>query len=135
MERVLVVDRGHGMSPDDVQQGFGALGGSWKRATRTTRQQGRRLHGEQGKGRFAAFGIGDVVEWCTVHEDGPATETRIRAERHNLRRFEITTASAEREKGTTVSIVPVHEAAGKQLEQDSLIDTLSAEFAIYLQVP
>jgi hypothetical protein len=27
----------------------------------------------------------------------------------------------------------IHEAAGKQLEQDSLIDTLSAEFAIYLE--
>ncbi|MEU9290253.1 ATP-binding protein [Streptomyces sp. NPDC048275] len=51
VERVLVADRGHGISPDDVQQGFGALGGSWKRGTRTTRQQGRRLHGEQGKGR------------------------------------------------------------------------------------
>ncbi|MEU9269116.1 ATP-binding protein [Streptomyces sp. NPDC048251] len=133
VERVLVVDRGHGMSPDDVQQGFGALGGSWKRTTRTTRQQGRRLHGEQGKGRFAAFGIGDVVEWCTVHEDDPATETRIRAERHNLRRFEIITAPAEGDVGTRVFVVSVNEAAGKQLEQDSLIDTLSAEFAIYLE--
>ncbi|MDQ0763893.1 ATP-binding protein [Streptomyces canus] len=133
VERVIVVDRGHGMSPDDVQQGFGALGGSWKRATRTTRQQGRRLHGEQGKGRFAAFGIGDVVEWCTVHEGDPATETRIRAERHNLRRFEITTAPADGDIGTRVSVVSVNETAGKQLEQDSLIDTLSAEFAICLE--
>ncbi|WP_406199966.1 ATP-binding protein [Streptomyces europaeiscabiei] len=133
VERVLVVDRGHGMSSDDVQQGFGALGGSWKRSTRTTRQQGRRLHGEQGKGRFAAFGIGDVVEWCTVHEGDPATEMRIRAARHNLRRFDITTAPAEAGIGTRVSVVSVNEAAGKQLEQDSLIDTLSAEFAIYLE--
>ena len=35
--------------------------------------------------------------------------------------------------GTRVSVVSVNEAAGKQLEQDSLIDTLSAEFAIYLE--
>jgi hypothetical protein len=133
VERVVVVDRGHGMSVDDVRQGFGALGGSWKRRIRVTRGQGRRLHGEQGKGRFAAFGIGDVVEWRTVHEDDPATETRIRAERHSLRRFDIGIAPAEREIGTSVSIVSVNEAAGKQLEQDSLIDTLSAEFAIYLE--
>ncbi|MEV7138537.1 ATP-binding protein [Streptomyces tauricus] len=133
VERVVVVDRGHGMSPNDVQQGFGALGGSWKRTTRTTRGQGRRLHGEQGKGRFAAFGVGDVVEWRTVHEDDPSTETRIRAERDSLRRFDITTAPSEGEIGTSVSVVSVHEAAGKQLEQDSLIDTLSAEFAIYLE--
>ncbi|MET8025734.1 ATP-binding protein [Streptomyces avermitilis] len=133
VERVLVVDRGHGMSPDDVQQGFGALGGSWKRATRTTRQQGRRLHGEQGKGRFAAFGIGDVVEWCTVHEGDPATETRIRAE--------VTTCAASRSpplrpRGKPAPRSPLSRSMkwpGKQLEQDSLIDTLSAEFAIYLE--
>jgi len=52
LETIRVVDNGHGMTDDEVEQGFGKLGGSWKRTAGRTKTEGRIVHGKDGKGRF-----------------------------------------------------------------------------------
>ena len=63
IDEVLVVDDGHGISPDELKPTFGVIGGSWKRAGSKTKNGKRLLHGELGQGRLRAFALGDEVEW------------------------------------------------------------------------
>jgi len=135
IETVLVKDNGHGMSLEDAKRGFGALGDSWKKMAHVTRGQGRQLHGEQGKGRFAAFALGDCVTWQTIsRDDNGLVGLTIAGTRSNLSSFDLAEVTPERgEPGTHVRATNVSETVAKILDRDSLIDTLAAEFAIYLE--
>jgi len=63
---ILIRDNGYGINSDKIDAFFGGLGDSWKRAQ--GRQSGRALHGKNGKGRFKAFALGEIVEWNTVYQ-------------------------------------------------------------------
>lgn len=81
---VRVKDDGHGMTEAELEDGFKALGASWKRDHAETRG-GRMLHGARGQGRYQAAGIGPVTTWRSVTidpGDGQAkmTEATIRAD-------------------------------------------------------
>ena len=114
---------------------FGALGGSWKSESKRTRNGLRTLHGEHGQGRFAAFGIGDVVKWSTVANSGDVRlEHQISARRSSLDDFYITDGiETVREPGTTVTVDFVSETSARSLDRPALPDSLAAEFAIYLE--
>lgn len=58
-------DYGNGIDFSDVETLFGSLGDSWKK--NSDRQNGRALHGKNGKGRFKAFALGERVEWKTTY--------------------------------------------------------------------
>ncbi|WP_423596024.1 ATP-binding protein [Roseateles sp. MS654] len=64
---VVVRDDGTGIPRAKVQEYFRHLGGSWKRAGART-EGGRFLHGQEGRGRFKAFAIGDRAQWDVVYE-------------------------------------------------------------------
>ncbi len=135
IESVMINDDGHGMRPDEIAQGFGALGGSWKKTAYQTKNQRRRLHGEQGKGRFAAFGIGGRVTWTSVYDDdGTSYEVHVRGSISSLREFDISEPiSTDKATGTVVRIDSISENSVKFLARPSLADNLTAEFAIYLE--
>jgi hypothetical protein len=56
IEKIEIVDDGHGISVADAKQFFSALGGSWKKIAHSTRGKQRNLHGKEGKGRLTARG-------------------------------------------------------------------------------
>ncbi|MBF6241907.1 Uncharacterised protein [Nocardia otitidiscaviarum] len=133
-EEVVVRDDGHGMDGFDIQEGFSALGGSWKKRAKVSRGEKRRLHGEQGKGRFGAFGIGDRVRWITVVGDWENSEFQISGSRHNLRDFDIVgPVTTSDPVGTRVVIDLLSEQAARWLDRPSTKDSLAATFAIYLE--
>jgi hypothetical protein len=63
LQRIRVVDDGHGIPLADAPALFKSLGGSWKRTLKRSLVENRVLHGEEGKGRFRALALGRVVEW------------------------------------------------------------------------
>lgn len=64
VEDIRICDNGYGIDPNAVEEYFGSLGDSWKK--HTVKENGRILHGKNGKGRFKAFSLGATVDWNTT---------------------------------------------------------------------
>lgn len=62
--RLIVIDDGHGMGPQEIDDAFGSHRKSRKGAARTS-PQGRPMHGRSGRGRFRSFAIARRVRWRT----------------------------------------------------------------------
>jgi hypothetical protein len=75
LSKIVVYDDGTGFPRAEARALFGNLGGSWKRLTRQTRHAGRMIHGQEGRGRYKAFALGQSVTWniCYKAEDGNRT--------------------------------------------------------------
>src|SRR6202011_6175528 len=54
LERIIVTDNGHGIPHAEAPTLFGNLGSSWKKHGAHTKIH-KRLHGQEGRGRFKAF--------------------------------------------------------------------------------
>jgi len=130
---VLVADNGHGLAYDRAEEAFQNLGGSWKKnAIRTP--GGRLMHGQLGKGRFKAFGIGSSVSWNTRYkENGALFEYSISGSSSRLGVFDITDVakSMSTSSGTTVE-VSVHKNY-ISLASDKAPAEIAEEFALYLR--
>jgi hypothetical protein len=70
MSKIVVYDNGDGFRRADAKALFGNLGGSWKRQTRHTKRSKRMIHGQEGRGRYKAFALGQAVEWKVCFRDG-----------------------------------------------------------------
>ncbi|WP_082133601.1 ATP-binding protein [Vogesella sp. EB] len=66
LHSITVQDFGSGIDFSNVEGLFGSLGSSWKKLK--IKNQGRMLHGRNGRGRFKAFSLGQKVEWHTVYK-------------------------------------------------------------------
>lgn len=133
-EQVNVRDDGHGIAYEEAITAFESLGGSWKKSSRKTRGQGRLLHGQEGKGRFKAFGISTTVQWLTRYsKNGSIVEYSISGSSASLDKFEIgdpVTLKNGARPGTEVTIY-------LDKKYDSLIEEkarqdLTEQLAIYL---
>jgi hypothetical protein len=56
LRRIIVTDNGHGIPSGDAPTHFRNLGGSWKKHGARRKLRQRQLHGQEGRGRFKAFG-------------------------------------------------------------------------------
>src|SRR6266699_1349755 len=72
MSKIVVYDNGDGFPRAKAKALFGNLGGSWKRHTRHTQRGKRIIHGQEGRGRYKAFALGQAVEWKVCFNDGSA---------------------------------------------------------------
>tara|TARA_A100001391_G_scaffold86195_3_gene56580 strand:- start:215 stop:1381 length:1167 start_codon:yes stop_codon:yes gene_type:complete len=131
---IEVMDDGHGIGSDKARQLFSSLGGSWK-GTKKISPSGRFLHGKEGQGRFKAFAIGRVVEWCSHYKSGDRicglkivgkAEDKGMFEVHNLK-----IKNTDR-VGTKVTIFEPHKEFSS-LSQERMFDYFSSIFAVYLQ--
>ncbi|MEV6241048.1 ATP-binding protein [Lentzea sp. NPDC051838] len=134
-DEIIVTDDGHGMDEDDANKGFEALGGSWKKEDKVSRGEQRRLHGEQGQGRFAAFGLGERVKWVTVAgEEGSRQEIQIVGSRSSLRDFDISPPiPVTSRSGTQVTVEGLPESTARWLDRETTKDSLATTFAMYLE--
>ena len=69
MSKIVVYDNGDGFSRTEARALFGNLGGSWKRHTRQTKRHHRMIHGQEGRGRYKAFALGQSATWRVCYED------------------------------------------------------------------
>lgn len=132
IQAVRIRDHGTGIAHSEVKSLFGNLGESWKRVK--DRQNGRALHGKNGKGRFKAFALGERVEWNTTYQDnGKKYSYCISGSAHTLDDFDasdpIEVDGAQ--VGTEVVIRNLQHAF-YSLQADSSHFSLAKMFAPYL---
>lgn len=132
---IAVEDNGTGISPLRTPEVFGNLGGSWKRKKSRT-AAGRIMHGSQGRGRFRAFTLGNLVTWDSVSDGlgGDKLRCRISAARDNLSSFEVEELqeAPNAPVGTRVTIKEVIPGIAA-LRDEILVPELTSEFALYLR--
>lgn len=132
IESIKVRDYGYGIDRQKVESYFGNLGESWKKAQH--RQNGRALHGKNGKGRFKAFGLGERIEWNTSYkQDGKTYSYKIKGNINSLDDFDISdpVESKTSSIGTEVVIYNLKKDF-RSLRQDNAPQELSKKFAAYL---
>lgn len=132
IESIKVRDYGYGIDRQKVESYFGNLGESWKKAQH--RQNGRALHGKNGKGRFKAFGLGETIEWNTSYrQDGKILSYKIKGNANTLDDFDISDPIESKVSsiGTEVIIYNLRKDF-RSLRQDSAPQELSKKFAAYL---
>jgi hypothetical protein len=133
IDTIRIRDYGTGIDHAQVEEMFGSLGDSWKKAA--ARKNGRALHGKSGKGRFRAFALGNLVEWNTTYrgKDGKPKQYTIRGQASTLDDFEIfdPIETGDTSTGTEVVISNLKHEFGS-LTCDSAPMELAKRFASYL---
>jgi hypothetical protein len=137
VEGLRVVDDGHGMTEKDAVEEFARLGSSWKHYAEKSKDEGRMLHGRNGQGRWAAYGLGEQITWTSVADvDGTLMRAVIVGRRSRPNEFEIDSAPAPSgaKIGTTVEIVPAAEGVAALAEDAARERLATAELALYLSM-
>ena len=135
VQRIAVVDNGEGILPDKAFAAFERLGGSWKQDADIT-AKGRRLHGKEGKGRFAAFSLGADVSWrsIAVDEEGNHFSCRVESTDEKIDRFVINGVPLhgnQKPCGTTVTIDRIPESVHGLIGEDANT-AMHDKFSLYL---
>ncbi|MGN0833799.1 MAG: ATP-binding protein [Kiritimatiellia bacterium] len=134
VEAIRIADDGTGIDMQDADRTFGNIGGSWKRAGRRGANEGRRLHGRHGCGRFRAFALGLNVEWRTTTRSGAELRSCVlsgSADRPGV--FDLDELAPGPATGTEVCITNVRAVVDSLLETGETVQNLAAKFALYLK--
>jgi hypothetical protein len=134
LSKIVIYDDGEGFPRAEANALFGNLGGSWKRHTRLTRQAKRIIHGQEGRGRYKAFALGQSVTWNVCYK----TEGGNRAFQINLLDADLTDVTItedlpapDRATGVIVTIGDVRRDF-KMLNSEEGLQELAEIFALYL---
>lgn len=134
MSKVIVRDNGTGIKYEKAAELFSSLGGSWKRKGVTT-EEGRFLHGQDGRGRFKAFSLGRAAEWDVVYQNGKGLYTfTVTMTAANIKEVVISDeeeANAEKRRGVTLTISEIHKDY-RSLTSEAGVQELTEIFALYL---
>src|SRR5690606_34901258 len=84
IDTLSITDNGLGIEYSKAQEVFGRLGGSEKK-NKSTSPSGRQYHGKEGKGRYKALALGDLVTFTSTFKNIDASkEFSITIDRNNL---------------------------------------------------
>ena len=134
LDRILIIDDGHGISIERARTSFGQLGGSWKKESRTSVNGARILHGEEGKGRYTAFALGESVTWHSTYSDkGSLFDIEVRGRYDEMDHFAIIgpDEQSNADTGTEVEISNIHSDTSDP-RTESVKNSLTAQLAPYL---
>jgi len=134
LDAIIIKDNGDGIARNDAPTFFSSLGGSWKKPGAQT-ASGRFLHGQEGRGRFKAFALGNLAEWAVVYRrDGKLWSYSIKMSVNDMRHISI---SDEVEVGSvtpTGVTLTIYEPSKdyRIFTSDSGRQELTEVFALYL---
>ena len=136
LESIRVIDDGSGMDYRIAEDTFGHLGGSWKK-DRPFTDDGRVLHGKDGRGRFKAFALGTFVTWSTGFRDPESkdiVEYTIKGDWNHLREFQLSDFKVSKKKRTGTDVEIRNFAKDyPSLEGDRAVQLVTEQFALYLR--
>lgn len=134
MSKIIVYDNGDGFSRTDARALFGNLGGSWKRHIRQTKRNHRVIHGQEGRGRYKAFALGQSATWKVCYDDASGRKAfEVRLLDADLTDVTITEEVPAPDRSTGV-IVEINDLRRdfKTFESEEGIQDLNEIFALYL---
>ncbi|WP_293387591.1 ATP-binding protein [Nevskia sp.] len=133
LSEVVIRDNGTGIARDKAPEYFRRLGGSWKRPGALSKK-GRFLHGQEGRGRFKAFAVGDFAEWAVAYEkNGCSWVYTIKMSASDIRHVSISdeVKSPGAPYGVKLTISEPHKDFTTFVSQAGL-HSLTEIFALYL---
>ncbi len=134
LEKIIVKDNGFGLPYDYAFTSFGSLGGSWKRDKEITDISHRKMHGQNGKGRFQAFSIGNCCDWTfTYSEDKARFQYTVSGQSSDLAAFAISDDKKKTSEpiGTIVAISDIRKDI-PSLKRKHAVLKLAEVFALFL---
>lgn len=134
LSKIVIYDDGEGFPRAEANALFGNLGGSWKRHTRLTRHAKRMIHGQEGRGRYKAFALGQSVTWNVCYKaDGGNRAFQINLLDADLTDVTITEdlPAPDRATGVIVTIGDVRRDF-RMLSSEEGLQELAEIFALYL---
>jgi len=136
IQSIRVEDDGTGITAEQAERQFDKLGNSWKHVARIS-DAGRPFHGQLGRGRWAAFGIGQEARWDSraVHVTGEVQGLKIHGSRNSLASFDYDgpVVAADQQTGTTVTVASLLPNAQKYFQSTDPFVDLTTEFATYVE--
>ena len=137
LKAIEVADNGHGIPYSEAEELFSRLGGSWKQKRLRSYEEGRILHGKEGRGRFRVFSLGRVVAWNIRAADptGALQDYRVSMVKDQLKRVVISdpqNAVNGTSRGVTVT-VSEPDGDHRLLLDETAIEAFTQIFALYLR--
>lgn len=138
IDQILVADDGRGMSKERALRGFSNVGDSWKLPVGSLTEGKRPVHGRHGRGRYAAFSLGELVRWdsIAVAVTGDQQKTVVRGTRGDLQGFDVSSSRAAKDGtlGTVVTVSNITDEARAALDDIvALRRGVLTQFALHLQ--
>jgi hypothetical protein len=133
IDKIVIEDNGTGIPFDEAESLFISLGGSWK-SKKIKTDGGRFLHGRDGRGRFKAFVLGQIVVWNIVYKkNGELYQYLIKGISESLDEFSITEEQKikNRKPGVKLEISGLSKAF-HILSKEKAMERLTPIFALYL---
>ncbi len=136
IEEIVISDDGHGIPYKEAEEIFGTLGGSAKKVRRTSPNQ-RKLHGQEGQGRYKGLALGllMVMETTYIDRDDKLKSYTITIDGNNINDAVLSDISIVRggqgRPGTTVRIHNVIQANASILLTERLHQQLEEKLAVY----
>ncbi|MBL4883028.1 MAG: ATP-binding protein [Planctomycetaceae bacterium] len=134
VDRIEVIDDGHGIHYGNCEEVFASIGGSEKRLRRRSPNLDRPYHGQYGKGRYKALGIGKSITWKSRFQsaNGQLQSYEVEISNDNLEAASISVPQdISGTSGCTVVIDKLTDEA-RTLQRPSIINKLTATFAPYM---
>jgi Histidine kinase-, DNA gyrase B-, and HSP90-like ATPase len=131
LTEVRVTDDGNGISFNEASDLFGTIGGSNKKTQKLSVKLGRKLHGQEGKGRYRAFAIGKRICWTSTYIEHAKLQTfDIAIGSLDLTYVTISdpVESAGTNTGCSVTITQINQGATR-LDDDVAIQSLLSRLA------
>lgn len=136
IESIEIQDNGHGMLYDTALKAFENLGGSSKKIKKISPSK-RVYHGEEGKGRYRVFGLGDLVKFKSYYNNRSESKFfEVEIERSSLKRPQVgdlLTRKADTLSGVKVIIYNINQKKANKAFSDSGIKIIEEKLALYYQ--
>jgi hypothetical protein len=132
-EYISVEDDGEGLSYQLAENVFQKLGGSDKKMNNTS-PGGRAYHGKEGKGRYKALALGDLVHFDSYQlQNGASNHFTVTIDKNNLRNPKLTDIQSlnESKKGFKVTISNVIDKVANEIFIKENFKELEERFSLY----
>jgi hypothetical protein len=136
IDKIVVEDDGNGINYTEAEQAFGSLGGSEKKQRRMSPGK-RKLHGEEGQGRYKAFSLGTLVQFKSVFRDNgdyklfDVTLDQNRLQHAKIDDLKIAKQNIHQSTGVIVTITNVNQKKASALQGKNFSNFLQENLAAY----
>jgi len=132
---IIVEDDGHGINYKEAEIVFGTLGGSAKKIRRISPGD-RKLHGEEGRGRFKSLSLGGLIKFESVYKENEALKYfDITIDANNIQGAEIgdlkTLKNGHVNTGVKITLNNINQECASILLTDKINHQIEEKLAVY----